>query len=155
MIAGVTRDNDRAEARVAGVRAALAAWGVALAPPRLVEAAYTLEDGAGAARGLLALDPRPTAIICGNDVLAAGAMLAIREAGLAVPRDVSVTGFDDIELARLLDPPLTTVHVPHRRMGQCAAELLLEMCAGASGAAGVELSAELVERRSLAPPGAA
>lgn len=148
MIAGVTRGNDRAAARVAGVRAALAAAGADA--PAVVEARYTLEDGAAAARALLAVRPRPTALICGNDVLAAGAYLAAREAGLKIPGDISVTGFDDIDLALVLDPPLTTVHVPHRRMGQAAARLLLALCDGGAPAS-VALAAEPVERGSLGP----
>jgi LacI family transcriptional regulator len=152
MIAGVTRDNDRAAARVAGVRAALAERGLALSPPWLVEADYHLDTGAEAVAPLLALRPRPTAILCGNDVLAAGAMIGIREAGLKVPEDISVTGFDDIEIARLLDPPLTTVHVPHRRMGAAAAHVLLGLCGAARTAESRRLEAELVERASLGPP---
>lgn len=149
MIAGITSGNDRAAARVAGVRDALAAAGIALPPARLIEAEYTVEAGAQAARRLLSLAPRPTAIICGNDVLAAGAITAIRVAGLSVPGDVSVTGFDDIELARLLEPPLTTVHVPHRRMGRVASQLLVRLRSGAAGIGSVAFETEIVERRSL------
>ena len=148
MIAGVTSGNDRAAARVAGVRAALEGAGADAS--RVVEARYTLEDGAAAARVLLAAQPRPTALVCGNDVLAAGACLAAREAGLAIPADLSVTGFDDIDLALVLTPPLTTVHVPHRRMGQAAAKLLLDLCDGAAPAS-VALETELIERGSLGP----
>jgi len=154
MIAGIRDHNDRARARVEGVRDALAARGLALAPEALIEAEYSLDAGAEAARVLLARDPGPTALICGNDVLAAGAMLGIRAAGLTVPRDISVTGFDDIELARLLDPPLTTVHVPHRRMGQAAARLLLDLVTGAGQVESVIIRTDLVMRGSLAaPPG--
>mgnify|MGYP006271622185 CR=1 FL=1 len=152
MIAGITRDNDRAAARVAGVRDALAEAGLELAPPRLVEAPYALDAGAEAVTGLLALDPRPTAILCGNDVLAAGAMLGLRAAGRAVPGEVSLTGFDDIELARLLDPPLTTVRVPHAEMGETAARTLLAMRGRAGGGGSRRLEARVVERGSLAPP---
>jgi LacI family transcriptional regulator len=153
MIAGVAEGNDRARLRVEGVRAALAEAGLALEPPRLVEAAYDAEAGAAAAGRLLALTPRPTALLCGNDVLAAGALLGIRRAGLAAPRDVSVTGFDDIDLARLVTPPLTTVRAPHRRMGRAAAELLLRLKDGeAAGAAGRRFDTHVVERESLGPP---
>lgn len=152
MIAGILHNNDRAQARVEGVRAALADRGLALDPEALVEAKYSLDAGAAAARSLLGREPRPTAILCGNDVLAAGAMLGIREAGLRVPEDISLTGFDDIELARLLDPPLTTVHVPHRRMGQAAARLLLRLCADEEEVQSVVIQADIVERGSLAPP---
>jgi len=155
MIAGITRSNDRAQARVEGVRAALAERGLSLDPVRLIEAKYSLDAGAAAARRLLGQPLPPTAILCGNDVLAAGVMLGLREAGLRVPDDVSVTGFDDIELARLLDPPLTTVHVPHRRMGQSAAQLLLRLCADEVAIDNVIIDTDVVERGSLAPPRAA
>jgi len=152
MIAGVTAGNDRAAARVAGVRAALAACGVALAAPFLVETPYDLDAADAAARALMALDPAPTAIICGNDVLAAGAMRGLKDAGLRVPADVSVVGYDDIDLATVLDPPLTTIRVPHRRMGRAAADMLLRMIAGESVASRL-LEFEIVQRRSLARRG--
>lgn len=152
MIAGVTAWNDRAALRVAGVRDALAAAGLTLAPPLLVEATYEPDAAGDAARALLALPDRPTAILCGNDVQAAGAMRAVRELGLAIPHDLSVTGFDDIELASLLAPPLTTVHVPHRRMGQAAATLLLAMRGGLEPGRSVAIGTKIIERGSLAPP---
>jgi LacI family transcriptional regulator len=65
--------------------------------------------------------------MCGNDVLAAGAISKARELGLNIPNDVSVTGFDDIELARYVFPALTTVHVPHRSMGRIAAQNLVDL----------------------------
>ena len=126
MIAGVTRGNDRASARVDGVRDALAVHGLTLDGANLVESAYTLHAGAEAAARLLAQTPRPTAIICGNDVLAAGALTAIRALGLSVPGDVSVTGFDDIDLAHAVDPELTTVHVPAYEMGNKAVDVIAD-----------------------------
>ncbi len=153
MIAGVTRGNDRAAARVEGVRDALAARGLRLDESNLIETPYHLEAGAQAARRLLADSPRPTAIVCGNDVLAAGALTEVRGLGLKAPADVSVTGFDDIDLAHALDPSLTTVHVPHRRMGQAAAKLLLRLRAQKGETTNVVFETALVERGSLAPPG--
>lgn len=152
MIAGITRGNDRAEARVAGVRAALGAAGIALVPPRLVEAPYDIDESAAAAEALLALEPRPTAIICGNDVQAAGALRAARRLGLAVPGDLSVVGFDDIDLATVVDPPLTTVRVPHRRMGRAAAQCLLDRLRLGEPMRSRRFDAALVERESLGPP---
>ncbi len=153
MIAGVTHGNDRAVARVDGVRDALAARGLRLDETNLIETPYHLDAGENAARQLLSAMPRPTAIVCGNDVLAAGALLAIRSMGLSAPADVSVTGFDDIDLAYVLDPPLTTVHVPHRRMGAAAARLLLQLRAQEDNATSVVFETVLVERGSLAPLG--
>ncbi len=152
MIAGIRTGNDRANARVLGVRSALKAKGLQLESRFLVEAEYTLNAGANAARLLLSTGDRPTAIVCGNDVLAAGALTAIRSVGLEVPRDISLTGFDDIELARLLTPPLTTVRVPHRRMGQTAARLLLRLLDSRKDATSVAFETKVVERASLASP---
>ena len=73
---------------------------------------------------MLRLDPRPTAIVCSNDYAAVGVLRALRERGVRVPGEVSVTGFDDIELAAYTTPPLTTVRVEMYRLGERAVELL-------------------------------
>ena len=152
MIAGVTAWNDRASERVEGVREALWARGLVLDPPYLVETAYALDASAEAAKRLLALSPRPTAIICGNDVQAAGAIRGTRETGLAAPRDVSIVGFDDIELATVVEPALTTVRVPHRRMGKVAAQLLLRMVGSDDPGESIAFETGIVERASLVAP---
>ena len=72
--------------------------------------------------------------------------------GLHVPEDISITGFDDIEIATLVTPELTTVHVPHREMGRRAAELLLDMIRDGKREASVELETTLCLRASLGPP---
>ncbi|MEO0361968.1 MAG: substrate-binding domain-containing protein, partial [Pseudomonadota bacterium] len=127
MIAGVTAGNDRATERVEGVRAALAAAGAPLAPDMLIETEYAAAASAEAAKRLMRAAAPPTAILCGNDVQAAGALKGLRALGLSVPGDVSVVGFDDIELASAVEPELTTVHVPHRRMGRAAAKAVLRL----------------------------
>jgi LacI family transcriptional regulator len=152
MIAGVTAWNDRANERVEGVREALAVRGLVLEPPYLMETAYALEASAEAAKRLLALSPRPTAIICGNDVLAAGAIRGAHETELAIPRDVSIVGFDDIELASVVEPALTTVRVPHRRMGRAAAQLLLRMVGSDDPGESIVFETGIVERASLVAP---
>ena len=152
MVAGVTASNDRAAGRIDGVREALTSAGLSLEPPRLIEVAYTIDASAEAARRLLGLSPRPTVLICGNDVQAAGALSAAREAGLKVPGDISIVGFDDIELAKALDPPLTTVHVPHHRMGHAAARRLLAMINGDDPAESIIFETSIIERASLAAP---
>lgn len=151
MLAGVTAHNDRASERVAGVRDALAAAGLTLPPRALAEARYTLADARLATRRLLQATPQPTALVCGNDVLAFGALLECAAAGLEVPRAISVVGFDDLELARQWRPALTTVHVPTERMWTLAAEVLLARMEGASGAPPqIEIEVELVVRESTA-----
>lgn len=150
MVAGITAWNDRAARRVDGVRDALTAEGLALDEANLVEAEYTIEAGAQALRRLVSERPRPTAIICGNDVLAAGVLRGARQMRLDVPGDLSITGFDDIDLASVLDPALTTVHVPHRRMGWTAADRLLEIQAGGTTKGNIAFATDLVIRGSLA-----
>jgi LacI family transcriptional regulator len=90
-------------------------------------------------------------VMCGNDVLAIGALRAAKEMGLKVPQDISITGFDDIEIARLADPDLTTVHVPHREMGRRAASMLIQMVKQREVTASVELPTDIRLRRSLGP----
>lgn len=152
-IAGITDNNDRASDRIEGVRAAMEEAGLPGHDLRVVEARYSLNSGRRACIELLEMKPRPTAIICGNDVLAVGAITKARELGLRVPGDLSVTGFDDIELARAVEPKLTTMHVPHRRMGQAAARALLAIRDGATDCPGTLLKTQLIMRGSLdAPP---
>lgn len=146
--------NDRARDRVTAIRSAGRESGLGDSDITVVESPYSVENGAGAMRELMALPDRPTAVMCGNDVLAVGALAAAREMGLSVPGNVSVTGFDDIELARIVVPALTTVHVPHREMGRKAAELLAGALSGGGPAANELLGTHIVERESLGPPAA-
>jgi LacI family transcriptional regulator len=101
-------------------------------------------------RRLLALTPRPTAVFAANDEMAMGALLALGEAGVAVPGELAVVGFDDIPIARLTNPPLTTVAQFQYRLGRRAAELLLERLAGTAPPQGrsEELPYTLVVRGS-------
>jgi LacI family transcriptional regulator len=152
MISGVTEGNERAGERRAGVGEALAAAGLALAPERVVEKPYTLQAGREGLREVLRAAPRATAVVCGNDVLALGALAECQAAGFAVPREVSVTGFDDLEVAALVTPGLTTVHFPTAELGAHAARHLLARLAGREAAARTELPVELIVRGSTAPP---
>lgn len=150
MIAGITRHNDRAADRVAGVLDAAAQAGISETQMPVLEAAYTIEAGAAAMRDLATRSPRPTAIVCGNDVLAVGALREAKALGLRVPEDISIVGFDNIDLALVVDPQLTTVHVPHRRMGHAAARMLIGVLQGDENVASSHFETELVERGSLA-----
>jgi LacI family transcriptional regulator len=99
---------------------------------------------------LLAHTPRPRAVFATNDMMAVGAMMAIRDAGLRIPEDIAVAGYDDITIARLLHPPLTTVAQFPERLGRRAAEMLFERLDGAVTGAGrrVEMPYELMIRSS-------
>ncbi|MEP3440644.1 MAG: LacI family DNA-binding transcriptional regulator [Sulfitobacter sp.] len=144
--------NDRAAERLEGIRDALLARGLPPETIRVIETPYGFDTGETAMRELMSTDITPTLVMCGNDVLAAGAMRGARALGLDVPRDVSITGFDDIELAQVLHPPLTTMHVPHREMGRRAAAMLIALVEGTAPQPAIDLSVTLQMRDSLAPP---
>ena len=152
VMSGVTAGNERATERLEGVRQALSTRGISLGPGRVVEKPYTLSAGREGLRELLRGTPRPTALICGNDVLAIGALAECRALALEVPREISVTGFDDLEMAAVVTPGLTTVHFPTTELGAYAARHLLARLAGRPFETRVELPVELVVRGSTAPP---
>jgi LacI family transcriptional regulator len=113
------------EIRRQGFADGLAACGITLDRAYVKEGGYTFESGLAQAEALLSLEPRPTAIFTGNDEMALGVYHAARDAGLQVPRDLSVVGFDDSPIASRVWPPLTSVRLPIRDMGRHAADLLL------------------------------
>lgn len=141
--------NDRARERVAGIRLAMTEAGLAGDELVLTQTPYGIEAGEIAFRATLAKAPESTVVMCVNDVLAIGALRAAKEMGLRVPDDISITGFDDIELAMLADPALTTVHVPHREMGRRAAGMLIQMVQSGNACESVELPTDIRLRRSL------
>lgn len=110
--------------RMRGYKNGLAEAGIAFDPEYVVASDFTKEGGYVAMRRILALPTPPSAVICSSDVGAIGAMEAIREAGLSVPEDISVIGFDDIELAVHMQPPLTTIRQDTNTIGRQAIELL-------------------------------
>ena len=150
IISGKCRSNDRARDRRDGMVQAISEARDATVS-HLVEANYLIDAGREAFIEIMAQSPTPTAIICGNDVLAAGAMLGAREAGLRVPKDLSIIGFDDIGLAADMTPPPTTVLVPQIEMGQAAARLLLQKINGGEAPKSVTLQTEFINRGSLGP----
>jgi len=155
MLAGITRDNDRAAARVLGVRQAMKSAGLPLPPERLVERRYGIAAARDGLRQLLGADPPPTAVICGNDVLAFGALLEAQRLGLAVPKQLSIVGFDDLELASHLNPALTTVRVPAEELWQCAADRVIAALRGEEVPRQTEIEVSLVLRGSTGPAPAA
>ena len=152
VISADQKSNDRAAQRVLGIRDAMADAGLSPDALHLIETPYSIENGAHAFQEFMNRPNAPTVIMCGNDVLATGALQGAKKMGLRVPEDVSITGFDDIELASIASPELTTVHVPHREMGKRAAEMLIDMVNGTPPAKSIELETTLCIRQSLGPP---
>jgi LacI family transcriptional regulator len=136
--------------RAAGYRRALNEGGLPSDPALTTIAAWTRRGGQEAMRRLMALEDRPTAVFCANDLMAIGAMDVARDAGLSIPGDLALVGYDDIDAATLVNPPLTTVVNPAYEAGQAAGGLLLERMTGryAGERREVVLRARLVERGS-------
>ncbi|KRB41275.1 LacI family transcriptional regulator [Phenylobacterium sp. Root700] len=136
--------------RMQGFEEGLAEHGLALDPALVRRGAYTYESGVQAARELLAMEPRPTAIFCLNDEMAAGAYLAARERGLVVGADISIVGFDDAPIAARLWPTMTSVRLPLRQMGRIAGEMLTPSALREAPATPREIVPELIVRNSTA-----
>jgi len=140
-------------ARYLGFQSAMAAAGLAVAESQVAFArAFTIDEGYRCARDILAGPDRSTAIAAGNDMLAVGCYLALDEAGLRCPDDMSVVGFNDMPFIDMLRPPLTTVAFSHYQVGTEAAQLLLERLNGGPGPVKVlYLPPHLIVRGSTAP----
>ncbi len=152
IVSALQRNNDRASARVAGFRRAFAENDIALRPEWHVEVPYTLDDAREAARYLFNLKDRPTAVVCGNDVIAYGVLLEAERSGFSVPRDLSVVGFDDLDWSRHLRPSLTTIQVLTASIWQRAGEYLVRHLAGEQTMMHHEVDYALIVRESTAPP---
>ncbi len=138
--------------RLAGYRDALQAAGIAFDENLLCPGDFTLASGRKAAGVLISRDDPPTAIFCENDEMAIGAIQRIKQAGLKVPDDISVTGFDDIAFASFSDPPLTTVAQPAEEFGSTAVSLLVDLLEGQiKKVPNVILPFELIVRASTGP----
>lgn len=109
---------------------------------------WGVESGYQATRELLALEERPTAIFAANDIMAMGAIYAIQDAGLEIPGDVAIVGFDDRDFAAWIRPALTTVRMPSFEMGQAAARLLLQQFAGKEMEDATQIPGNLIVRES-------
>jgi LacI family transcriptional regulator len=141
-----------AHERLAGFKKGLEEHGLSLQKKLTVEGAYTFDSGVICAEKLIYSDQRPTAIFTGNDEMAVGAYQAVRKAGLSVPDDISIVGFDDTPMASRVWPTMTTVRLPIREMGRAAAALLLREPMEKDAAGPVSFTPEIVVRDSSAPP---
>ena len=143
--------NVLTESRLDGWRAALAERGLPVREEWILEGDFTLDSGAFAARRWLAMRHPPRAVVCGSDEMAIGFIGALGRAGAKVPRDVSVVGFDDVELAAHAMPRLTTIRQPRTEIGIAAATSLLKLIDGGQVSETL-LPIRLVRRDSTAAP---
>ena len=138
--------------RLAGIRSVLQEEQIPFEQSQITGGAYTIEAGIAGIAHLLSLPQRPTAIFCFNDDIAIGAVHAIKKAGLRVPEDISVVGFDNIKVSAFIDPPLTTVDQPAYDMGRRAVDVLVSQIRGEPLARSKEvLPFQLIERESSGP----
>lgn len=140
------------EERRAGFEEGLAEADLALEAAHTLDGLYTFDSGLQAGRRLAAMSPRPTAVFAANDQMAVGLLRGLRDAGIAVPRDVSVVGYDDLQVAVVSSPQLTTIHSPTREIGQLAARKLLALGGFSDAPAQEEARPHLVIRESTAAP---
>jgi LacI family transcriptional regulator len=144
--------NDRGRERVAGFRAALSEAGIALPESAVHYSRIALASAQEAMEQVLAVRPRPTAVLATNDVLAVGAMLACRRAGVAIPQELSITGVDNTDLGATQTPGLTSVSTPIVEIGRSAAQQLVARLEGREFTAQLDLPFELVVRGSTGRP---
>ena len=152
MISGFVNNNDRAYKRLQGVRSALALRGLSMPDEYVIESSIGANQGQEAFRLLMSRPQPPTAIICGSEPFAYGAIFESKKLGIDIPRQVSVTGFDDMWLASLISPSLTTVRTPQQKMGLLAANYLVAKLTGEDVALPTPLEVELIVRESCSPP---
>jgi LacI family transcriptional regulator len=152
VVAQTVRNNDRAEARLQGIRDALAERSIAIQPRHFVQGFWGINEGRQLFRRLLTQEPWPTAVICGNAYLTVGALLESQSMGIEVPKEISIVGYDDIEIMSELSVPLTTVRVLSDEVGRRAARLLVAKLEGSEIVENLECAAEIVVRRSSGPP---
>jgi len=130
MLAGITKNNDRATQRVEGARELLRAHGIELSNAQIVEVAYDIATSRKGFATLMEKNPQITALICGQDVIAYGAILEAQQRGMSIPADLSVTGFDDLELSQHIRPGLTTIRYDANDMWSKAAQSLISRMRG-------------------------
>lgn len=151
MLTGHLAVNDRQRKRTEGVRAALESAGLALPDWRVVDQPLTTAGGRSGCAALLSSADPPTGIVCGVDTQAIGCIAHARDRGVDVPRDLSIVGIDNLEMSANIAPPLTTVHIPTAKIGECAARMILRRIEGGTAQTAIELPIELVVRASTAP----
>ena len=152
IITDAAKRNDRTQARCNGVLRALREVGIHLGESRIVKVTFSVANGRAGLRKLMVSDPQITAVVCTSDSLAIGALAESKALGLLVPRDLSITGFDDIDISAHTDPPLTTVNVPALDIGRLAADHVVALIAGLPVPMSSRLPARMVIRASCTAP---
>ncbi|AHJ75924.2 transcriptional regulator RbsR [Kosakonia sacchari] len=122
-------DKTPARLRLEGYREAMARAGLMIREGDEIESDFEFGGGFDAMQALLAMNERPQAVFIGNDAMAVGAYQALYQAGLKIPQDMAIVGYDDIELARYMTPPLTTIHQPKDELGELAIDVLIHRIA--------------------------
>ena len=151
VVAQSTDNNDRAQARLQGIRDALAEQSIAIQPRHFAQGYWGINEGRQLFRRILAAKPWPTAVICGNAYLTVGALLESQQMGIAVPGEMSIVGYDDIEIMSELPIPITTVRVSSDEVGRRAARLLVAKIEGRPDETNYECDAEVIVRGSSGP----
>ena len=151
VIAQSIRNNDRASARLQGIKDALAEAGLGIRPQHLHEGRWTIAEGRRLMAAILEQRPRPSAVICGNAYLAVGAVLEALDRGIRLPDELSVVGYDDIEIMQELPVPVTTLRVRSDEVGRRAAEYLVAAIEGRPTEVARECEVEIVQRASSGP----
>lgn len=146
------QDTPECRERLRGYREALTGAGLPFDPQLAVSGDYLEASGAAAMARLLELEERPTAVFATSDLMAIGALQTLRRAGLSVPEDISLVGFDDIEPSRWISPALTTVRQPLRQMGEIGARKILKVLSGEEpDVTRIVLHCDLIIRESSGP----
>jgi LacI family transcriptional regulator len=151
VIAQSIENNDRATARLQGIKDALAEAGLAIRPNHFAEGRWTIAEGRALFASIVSRKPWPTAVICGNAYLAVGAVLEALSRGIALPHDMSVVGYDDVEIMSELPVPITTLRVRSDEVGRRTARYLIAAIAGHAADIVSECEVEIVERASSGP----
>lgn len=147
------KDKHTCQQRLNGFRHAMNEAKLPVREEWLMEGDFECDSAVQAAHHLLSLSHRPTAMFCFNDIMAMALISTLSQNGVRVPQDMSVIGYDNIELANYFSPPLTTVHQPKRRLGHTAVRILLErMKNGDRAPMTFEMHPEMVIRHSVMPP---
>ncbi len=152
MIAGITKGNDRARARKRGVLRGLKTAGLQIDENLFIEKEYTHQAGRDGFNELMCQANSPTAMLCGNDVLAMGAIFEAQARSMKVPEDISIIGYDNLPITKHMQPSLTTINVPSAEIGQRAANSVIEYLVNEIPIRSQTLQAKLLVRSTTLPP---